>query len=156
MSFFPPPPLFNKCISHSGHLVTDLRPPTVLNVLLPREQEGQPRSFRLPAAATAATRMQQGRDAPNSAAVSSLAPAARELDQLSAQLRDKTKDLLAANLSQTKLFFRKLKKYIDFLSTPSETVEECRCVCLYLLQCLFYSLLGQCSVLFQTNNLLPH
>jgi hypothetical protein len=113
--------------SRSGHLVTDPRPPTVLNVLLPREQDGQPRSFRLPAAA-AATRMQQSRDAPDAAAVSSLAPAARELDQLSAQLRDKTKDLLAANLSQTKLFFRKLKKYIDFLSTPSETVEECRCV----------------------------
>jgi hypothetical protein len=122
-------------MSRSGHLVTDPRPPTVLNVLLPREQEGQPRSFRLPAAA--ATRTQQSRDAPDAAAVSSLAPAARELDQLSAQLRDKTKDLLAANLSQTKLFFRKLKKYIDFLSTPSETVEECRCVCLYLLRCLF-------------------
>ncbi len=110
--------------------MTDPRPPTVLNVLLPREQDGQPRSFRLPAAA--ATRMQQSRDAPDNAAVSSLAPAARELDQLSEQLRDKTKDLLAANLSQTKLFFRKLKKYIDFLSTPSETVEECRWGCLYL------------------------
>ena len=118
-------------MSRSGHLVTDPRPPTVLNVLLPREQDGQPRSFRLPAAA-AATRMQQSRDAPDNAAVSSLAPAARELDQLSAQLRDKTKDLLAANLSQTKLFFRKLKKYIDFLSTPSETVEECRCCYLYI------------------------
>jgi hypothetical protein len=122
--FFLPPPRFKKCMYRSGHLVTDPRPPTVLNVLLPREQDGQPRSFRLPAA----TRMQQSRDAPDNAAISSLAPAARELDQLSAQLRDKTKDLLAANLSQTKLFFRKLKKYIDFLSTPSETVEECRCV----------------------------
>ncbi len=102
--------------------MTDPRPPTVLNVLLPREQDGQPRSFRLPAAA-AATRMQQSRDAPDNAAVSSLAPAARELDQLSAQLRDKTKDLLAANLSQTKLFFRQgWKKTLVFFKNPAQWV----------------------------------
>ena len=49
-----------------------------------------------------------------------------DLDHLSAELRGKSKDLLSANLMQTKRFFRKLKRYIDFLSTPSVTVSECR------------------------------
>jgi hypothetical protein len=66
------------------------------------------------------------------------AAAGGELDLLSAQLREKTRNLLVANLSQTKYFFRKLKKYIDFLSTPSESVAECRCVGRSLVQ-VYYS-----------------
>lgn len=48
------------------------------------------------------------------------------LDLITLELRDKSKELLTANLAQTKHFFKKLKRYINFLSTPSESVEECR------------------------------
>ena len=50
----------------------------------------------------------------------------RGLEHVSAQLRDRSRDLLAANLQQTRQFFRKLKGYIDFLASPSLTVEDCR------------------------------
>lgn len=48
------------------------------------------------------------------------------LGMVSAELKEKSKELLTANLLQTKHFFKKLKSYIDFLSTPSLTVEDCR------------------------------
>ena len=48
------------------------------------------------------------------------------LGLVSAELKEKSKELLTANLLQTKHFFKKLKSYIDFLSTPSLTVEDCR------------------------------
>ena len=49
-----------------------------------------------------------------------------DLEHLSVELRGKSKEPLCANMHQTKRFFRKLKRYIDFLSTPSESVSECR------------------------------
>ena len=92
-----------------GHLVNDQRPPTVLNVIPPAQDEET-----------------QSRDEETVEQEAAAAVSGTDLDLLSAQLRDKTRDLLAANLSQTKYFFKKLKKYIDFLSAPSETVAECR------------------------------
>ena len=101
--------------------MNDQRPPTVLNVI-PRAQDEETRS-----------RDEETVEQGAAAAAGSAAPppppppvSGTDLDLLSAQLRDKTRDLLAANLSQTKYFFKKLKKYIDFLSAPSETVAECR------------------------------
>ena len=103
-----------------GHLVNDQRPPTVLNVIPPAQDE------------ETQSRDEETVEQEAAAAAGSAAPpppplvSGTDLDLLSAQLRDKTRDLLAANLSQTKYFFKKLKKYIDFLSAPSETVAECR------------------------------
>ena len=76
-----------------GHLVTDNRPPTVLQT-----RPVSPPQDSLPA----------------------------NLDLISAELKEKSKDLMAKNISQTKHFFKKLKGYIAFLSTPSLTVEDSR------------------------------
>ena len=59
------------------------------------------------------------------ATISDLTPG-DNLGLVSAELKEKSKELLTANLLQTKHFFKKLKSYIDFLSTPSLTVEDCR------------------------------
>ena len=59
------------------------------------------------------------------ATTSELTPG-ENLGQVSAELKEKSKELLTANLLQTKHFFKKLKNYIDFLSTPSLTVEDCQ------------------------------
>ena len=77
-----------------GHLITDNRPPTVLQTR--PDTPGHPHQV------------------------------AASLDLLSAELREKSKDLMAKNISQTKHFFKKLKGYIAFLSTPSLTVEDSR------------------------------
>ena len=79
-----------------GHLVTDNRPPTVLQTR--PDTPGHPQPHQV----------------------------AASLDLLSAELREKSKDLMAKNISQTKHFFKKLKGYIAFLSTPSLTVEDSR------------------------------
>ena len=75
-----------------GHLVTDNRPPTVLQT----RPDNPPHQEQL------------------------------GLDLISAELKEKSKDLMAKNISQTKHFFKKLKGYIAFLSTPSLTVEDSR------------------------------
>ena len=87
-----------------GHLVEDNRPPTVLNNVQ---------------APPAGPDNDQFDDVDNN-----LHPVS--LDHLSSELRDKSKDLMAKNISQTKHFFKKLKGYIEFLSTPSLTVEDSR------------------------------
>ena len=85
-----------------GHLVEpDNRPPTVLNNL--QSAAALPDNF----------------DTVDNAKTKSL-------DLLSTELRDKSKDLMAKNISQTKHFFKKLKSYIEYLSTPSLTVEDSR------------------------------
>ena len=49
-----------------------------------------------------------------------------DLDELSEDMRVKSRLLLAQNLEQTKAFFKKLKGYVDFLATPSYRKEELR------------------------------
>ena len=85
-----------------GHLVSDNRPPTVLNNMA-IAPPGQPED-----------RVDNGDLIPQS------------LDLLSLELREKSKDLCFKNISQTKHFFKKLKSYIEFLSTPSLTPEDSR------------------------------
>ena len=51
---------------------------------------------------------------------------APSLDILSLELREKFKDLMAKNISQTKHLFKKFKGYIEYLSTPSLTLEDSR------------------------------
>ena len=88
-----------------GHLVSDNRPPTVLNT--------RPESLPIPPLAMALP--------DNVDSVDALPPS---LDVLSSELREKSKDLMAKNISQTKHFFKKLKDYIEYLSTPSLTIED--------------------------------
>lgn len=92
-----------------GHLVSDNRPPTVLNNIRPQSlamppPPGQPED-----------RVDKNGD---------LIP--QSLDLLSLELREKSKDLCVKNISQTKHFFKKLKSYIEYLSTPSLTPEDSR------------------------------
>ena len=47
-----------------------------------------------------------------------------DLNEISDQMSEKTKQLLSKNLEQTKTFFKKLKGYIDFLQAPSYSKEE--------------------------------
>lgn len=49
-----------------------------------------------------------------------------DLDELSEDMRVKSRLLLAQNLEQTKAFFGKLKNYVDFLSMPSYSKDELR------------------------------
>ena len=49
-----------------------------------------------------------------------------DLDELSEDMRVKSRLLLAQNLEQTKAFFKKLKVYTDFLGTPSYSKDELR------------------------------
>jgi hypothetical protein len=122
-----------------GHLVNEQRPPTVLNVgRQPPPPVGDHNALQqrhhspdgTAAASESASAIDSGQAAAADLHPCLVAPltaaAAEDLDRLSAQLRDKTRDLLAANLSQTKYFFKKLKKYIDYLAAPSDTVAECR------------------------------
>ena len=87
-----------------GHLVPEQRPPTVLNTV-----------------AAGLSRPDSAHQSSRSSEIDAI-----NLDIMTLELRDKSKELLAANLSQTKHFFKKLKRYINFLSTPSESVAECR------------------------------
>jgi len=91
-----------------GHLVSDNRPPTVLNI-----KTSLPDSLPIPSLAMAIP--------DNVDSVDALPP---NLDVLSSELREKSKDLMAKNISQTKHFFKKLKDYIEYLSTPSLTIED--------------------------------
>ena len=63
---------------------------------------------------------------PRSAATTVDVPDSGHLEHVSAELKEKSRELLTANLQQTRQFFKKLKSYIDFLSTPSLSVEDCR------------------------------
>ena len=63
---------------------------------------------------------------PRSAATTVDLPDSGNLEHVSAELKEKSRELLTANLQQTRQFFKKLKSYIDFLSTPSLSVEDCR------------------------------
>ncbi len=49
-----------------------------------------------------------------------------DLDELSEDMRVKSRLLLAQNLEQTKAFFAKLKTYCDFVSLPSYSKDELR------------------------------
>lgn len=49
-----------------------------------------------------------------------------QLDEMSVDMRTKSKQLLAKNLQQTQAFFDKLKAFIDFLSLPNYSKEEVR------------------------------
>ena len=49
-----------------------------------------------------------------------------DLDVMSEELKRKSRQLLSANLSKTKYFFNELKRYIDYLSTSSDSVAECQ------------------------------
>jgi hypothetical protein len=113
--------------NYLGHLVNEQRPPTVLNVIQRQPVDQHDVLHHQHSPEGAASAVESGQAAAAAPLLSPLVDGtAADLDRLSAQLRDKTRDLLAANLSQTKYFFKKLKKYIDFLSAPSETVAECR------------------------------
>ena len=87
-----------------GHLVSDNRPPTVLNT---RDDNDE----------------RPDTDQVDNGNNDQLQPS---LDILSSELREKSKDLMAKNISQTKHFFKKLKGYIEYLSTPSLTLEDSR------------------------------
>ena len=89
-----------------GHLVSDNRPPTVLN---------RPQSLAMMPPGQSEDRVDNNMD---------LIP--QSLDLLSLELREKSKDLCVKNISQTKHFFKKLKSYIEYLSTPSLTPEDSR------------------------------
>ncbi len=52
--------------------------------------------------------------------------AAGDLDELSEDMRVRSRQLLARNLDQTKTFFKKLKSYVDFLASPSYSKDELR------------------------------
>ena len=98
-----------------GHLVTDNRPPTVLT--------RRPGSEAAHISSGGSSILQlQGRSRESL----HLAQIGAELDTLSAELKEKSEELLARNISQTKQFFKKLKGYIKFISTPSLTVEDSR------------------------------
>ena len=49
-----------------------------------------------------------------------------DVDELSEDMRVKSRMLLAKNLDQTKAFYKKLKGYVDFLGTPSYSKDELR------------------------------
>ena len=49
-----------------------------------------------------------------------------DVDELSEDMRVKSRMLLAKNLEQTKAFYKKLKGYVDFLGTPSYSKDELR------------------------------
>ena len=83
-----------------GHLVSDNRPPTVLNTRPDHDHRPETRD--------------------------NVDDAQPSLDVLSSELREKSKDLMLKNISQTKHFFKKLKGYIEYLSTPSLTLEDSR------------------------------
>ena len=131
--------------SNLGHLVPEQRPPTVLNLVpetsrpdtvhsvtssvLSLEESRGSRKAREKESRGLNHPRDGGRKDSRDSRSSNLPKndeVSANLDILSLQLRGKSKELLAANLSQTKYFFKKLKRYIDFLSTPSETVAECR------------------------------
>lgn len=89
-----------------GHMVQD-RPGTVV-------------SNRPPASA----------EEEDSTSTSSGAPPARkqfgQLDRLASELMDKTSQLHFAQVSQTKAFYERLKRYIGFISQPSQTPSDCQ------------------------------
>ena len=93
-----------------GHLVSDNRPPTVLNNTRPESLAMRPS----PAPGRSEDHVDHVDVNPHS------------LDLLSLELREKSKDLCVKNISQTKHFFKKLKNYIEYLSTPSLTPEDSR------------------------------
>ena len=49
-----------------------------------------------------------------------------DVDELSEDMRVKSRMMLAKNLEQTKAFYKKLKGYVDFLGTPSYSKDELR------------------------------
>ena len=107
-----------------GHLVPEQRPPTVLN-LTPRQQQDRARTHEEPL---------HGHDS-NDATGGDLQQRGQEdgdlqdqlrLDQVARDLKGKSKELYAANIHMTKHFYKKLRRYLDFLSTPSTSVSECR------------------------------
>jgi len=49
-----------------------------------------------------------------------------QLNQMSTDIRTKSKQLLARNLQQSQIFFTKLKAFIDFLNMPNYSKEEVR------------------------------
>ena len=50
----------------------------------------------------------------------------QDVDELSEDMRVKSRMMLAKNLEQTKAFYKKLKGYVDFLGTPSYSKDELR------------------------------
>ena len=104
-----------------GHLVADTRPPTVLNTRPDTAQDTQAKVAEQ--FSQFADNLLRPRPATNTDTVDTHQPS---LDLLSLELREKSKDLMAKNISQTKHFFKKLKSYIEYLSTPSLTLEDSR------------------------------
>ena len=50
----------------------------------------------------------------------------KDLQNIADELNERSKDLLQAHIKKTKHFYRKIKKYTAYVSTPSVTAEDCR------------------------------
>lgn len=111
-----------------GHLVNEQRPPTVLN----RRPDSEVSSLLAETSSVYSSlgqehrRNENNREETDGGRNEETDQGANNLDGVQAELRKRSENLLSANISQTKHFFKKLKKYIDFLSTPSLTAADCR------------------------------
>ena len=115
-----------------GHLVPEQRPPTVLN-LSPhpslrhrRQDNGDSSNARDTASLSRPQPVPSGSNVVQNASPLVDRAHDQELDQIAKDLKGKSKELYAVNISMTKHFYKKLRRYLDFLATPSNSVAECR------------------------------
>lgn len=115
----------------SGHLVPEQRPPTVLNIT-PRQQNlsrhGEGAENNNTESLPSVSRPHGNNSDQGSRVGEDLASIQEQihLDQMARNLKGKSRELYAANINMTKHFYKKLRRYLDFLATPSNTVAECR------------------------------
>lgn len=111
-----------------GHLVPEQRPPTVLNLgpgedaLIDPTLAGPSGSQRTRSESVPSSSRSFANQNSNTTEIMN----DQGLDQLAKDLKGKSKELYAKNVSMTKHFYKKLRRYLDFLATPSNSVAECR------------------------------